>query len=85
MTYTSLPSVKGQITIPSDIREKYNISKETPIIIEDKGKGMIIMRVMSLAPRDDIEYYENEKERGLTFKKGIDPRVLIDAIKEIDG
>ena len=85
MTYTSLPSVKGQITIPSDIREKYNISKETPIVIEDKGKGMIVMRVMRLAPHDDIEYYENEKERGLTFKKGIDPQVLIDAIKEIDG
>lgn len=85
MTYTSLPSVKGQITIPSDIREKYNISKVTPIVIEDKGKGMIVMRVMSLAPCDDIEYYENEKERGLTFKKGIDPKVLIDVIKEIDG
>lgn len=34
------------------------------------------MQVMHLAPHDDIEYYENEKERGIVFKKGIDPKVL---------
>ena len=85
MTHTTLPSAKGQVTIPVDIREKYKITKETPIIIEDKGKGMIMMKIMSLAPHDAVEYYENEKERGLVFKKGIDPQVLIDAIKNIDG
>lgn len=85
MTHTTIPSVKGQVTIPAQIREKYSISQQTPIIIEDKGKGVIVMKVMHLAPHDAIQYYENDKERGLIFKKGIDPKVLIDAIKEIDG
>lgn len=85
MTYTLIPSIKGQITIPSVIREKYNIGKETPVIIEDKGKGVIMLKIMRMVDNDAIEYYENEKEFGLNFKKGIDPQVLINAIKKIDG
>lgn len=85
MTYTAIPSVKGQVTIPASIREKYSISKNTPLIVEDNGKGVITFRVMHLVPHDDIEYYDNDKETGLIFKKGIDPDVLIKAIKKIDG
>ncbi|MEK9133113.1 MAG: AbrB/MazE/SpoVT family DNA-binding domain-containing protein [Patescibacteria group bacterium] len=85
MTYTTIPSVKGQITIPSSIRSKYEITNETPILIEDKGKGVIMMKVMCLVNHDSIEYYENAKERGLNFPKGVDPQVLINAINEIDG
>ena len=85
MTYTTLPSVKGQITIPSEIREKYNIGKETPIVVEDQGNGLITMKVMRMIDHDAVEYYENDKEFGLNFKNGIDPRVLMDAIKKIDG
>lgn len=85
MTYTIIPSVKGQITIPSEIREKYSIGKETPIVIEDKGKGIITIQVMRMVEDNVIEYYENEKEFGLNFKKPINPQVLIDAIKKIDG
>lgn len=82
MTYTAIPSIKGQITIPSAIRKKYNIGKETPVIIEDKGKGIIMLKIMRMVDNDSIEYYENEKEFGLNFKKGIDPQVLINAIKK---
>lgn len=85
MTYTIIPSVKGQITIPSEIREKYSIGKETPIVIEDKGKGIITIQVMRMVEDNVIEYYENEKEFGLNFKKPLNPQVLIDAIKKIDG
>lgn len=87
MKHTAIPSVKGQVTIPADIREKYKISQETPVIIEDKGKGLIMLQVMRLvAHKDaDIEYYENGKEIGLNFKHGIDPQIIIDAIKETDG
>lgn len=85
MSHTALPSIKGQITIPPEIREKYHISKQTPIIIEDKGKGVLMLKIMSLVAADEIEYYENKKEFGITFKHGIDPQVLIDAIEEIDG
>lgn len=40
---------------------------------------------MRMIDNDDIEYYENEKEIGLKFKNGIDPQVLIEAIKKLDG
>lgn len=85
MTYTTMPSVKGQITIPSEIRERYNIGKETPMVIEDKGKGIITIKVMRMVDHDAIEYYENDESFGLNFKKPMDPKVLIDAIKKIDG
>lgn len=85
MTHTALPSVKGQITIPADIREKYHINKETPLVIEDKGNGTIVMKVMQLVPQDAIHLYENKGEYGISFKNGIDPQILIDAIKKIDG
>lgn len=85
MTYTAMPSIKGQITIPSQIREKYNIGKETPVIIEDTGKGIITIKVMRMVDHDAVEYYENNEEFGINFKKPMSPKVLIDAIKKIDG
>lgn len=85
MTRTAIPSIKGQVTIPVEIRVKYNITQQTPILIEDKGKGIIMMKVMRLAENDDIQYYENKNERGLIFKHGVDPKIIADAIKKIDG
>lgn len=83
--YTALPSIKGQVTIPQEIREKYKISKNTPMIIEDKGKGIIMVQIMGMIDHDAVAYFEDEKTFGLHFKNGIDPQVLIDAIKKIDG
>lgn len=85
MTHTTLPSVKGQVTIPVEIREKYHIGKETPIVFEDKGDGIILLKVKQLIDHDAIQYYKNDKEFGLHFKHGIDPAVLQKAIKKIDG
>lgn len=85
MTYTALPSIKGQVTIPPALRKKYHISKETPLVIQDAGDGMIKIKVMRLIPDSLIQYYENEDEFGLRFKHGIDPALLVKAIKEIDG
>lgn len=85
MNYTVIPSIKGQITIPSEIREKYGIGKETPIIVEDQGKGIITIKVMKMVEHDSIEFYDNEHSFGLHFKQPVDPQILIDAIKEIDG
>lgn len=84
MKHTTLPTTKGQITIPSEIRKQYEISEETPLVIEDAGKGVITIRVMRMIDHDDIEYYEDEEGFGLHFKKGMDPQVLINAIKEMD-
>ena len=84
MNYAAIPSVKGQITIPSAIREKYGIGKETPVVIEDKGKGVITLRIMRMIDDDSVKYYENEEEVGLTFRKPVDPQLLIDEIKKLD-
>lgn len=34
---------------------------------------------------NDIEFYQDKTRIGLHFKKPINPQVLIDAIKKIDG
>lgn len=85
MNYTAIPSIKGQITIPPTIREKYGISKETPVVISDNNDGTITIKVMKMVAHDDIAYREDEKGIGLSFKRGINPQVLIDAINDIDG
>lgn len=85
MTHTTIPSVKGQVTIPALIRKKYKISQRTPILVTDNGKGTLTLKIMQLTEPDDVTFYENEKGFGLTFKKGIDPDQLIKAIQEIDG
>jgi AbrB family looped-hinge helix DNA binding protein len=85
MNYTVIPSVKGQVTIPAEIREKYHICKDTPVVIEDKGQGIITLKIMRMIDHDIVEFYENDESFGLHFKKPINPQILIDAIKKIDG
>jgi bifunctional DNA-binding transcriptional regulator/antitoxin component of YhaV-PrlF toxin-antitoxin module len=85
MNYTAIPSIKGQITIPPAIRKKYAISKETPVIISDNNDGTITIKIMKMVEHDDIAYREDEKGIGLSFKRGVNPQILIDAIKELDG
>ena len=85
MVYTAIPSVKGQITIPPAISEKYKISKETPVLISDNNNGTILIKIMRMVDNDDIVYREGKNGVGISFKNGIDPQVLIDAINEIDG
>ena len=85
MNYTAIPSVKGQITIPPPIREKYGIGKETPVIISDNNDGTIVIKIMKMVDHDDIVYREDENGVGLSFKRGINPQALINAIKDIDG
>lgn len=85
MEYTTIPSIKGQITIPPAIRKKYHISKNTPVVVEDKGNGNINLKIMQMVDHDAITFYEDEKITGLRFKNGFDPQKLIDAIDEMYG
>ncbi len=85
MNYTLLPSIKGQITIPPAIRKKYGMNKNTPLIVEDKGKGVITIKVMKMVDHDTIEYLEDKKGANLHFKNGISPQAILKKIKEIDG
>jgi hypothetical protein len=48
-------------------------------------KFIFTTKAMKIVNHDEIEYYENDEEFGLSFKKPISPKVLIDAIKKIDG
>lgn len=85
MEYTVLPSLKGQITLPPSIRKKYGIDKDTPLVIEDKGNGEIKVIVKKTVDHDFVQYYESGGGASLHFKKGVDPQVLIDLIKKMDG
>jgi len=40
---------------------------------------------MKIVAKDDMEYREDKTGFGITFKKGISPQKIVDAIKEIDG
>lgn len=80
MTYTLLPSIKGQITLPPAIRTKYNINKNTPLILEDKGDGIINVKIMQLIEYSDVKYFENDEEVKLSFTKAVDPQIIIDKI-----
>ena len=83
--HTTLPSVKGQVTIPSQIRRKYHIGKDTPLVIEDKGKGVITIKVMRMLDPSDVEVDEGSHGMTLRFKKGVDSQVITDLIDDLDG
>ncbi len=86
MIYTVLATTKGQITIPSKLRDEFNIDENTPLVLDSKKLGEITIKVMKVVDYNECaEYYEDAKGFGLRFKHGIDPQVLIDKIQEIDG
>jgi AbrB family looped-hinge helix DNA binding protein len=85
MEYTVLPSVKGQITLPPKIRRKYEIGKNTPLVIEDMENGEIRIKVKRTVDHDLVQYYEKDGSTGLHFKNGVDPKVLIDLITKMNG
>ena len=85
MVHTALSTEKGQITIPSEIRKKYSITKDTPLQIIDEDHGCISIHIMNLMPHEDIKFFEDDKKMSLTFKRGLDPQMLIEAIRKIDG
>ena len=86
MEYTTLPSSRGQITLSAKLREKYKITKDTPIVVEDKGNGKIELRVLKTRDYndDDAIYYEDEGGFGVHFPKGIDPQVILDYLRKKD-
>ncbi len=68
----------GQITLPKSWREKFATKS---FLAEESAEGLLIKPLNF----NEVMEYENEKEFGLFFPKGIDPKVLMDKIKEIDG
>ena len=78
-TYTLKLFNTGQVTLPKAWRDKWNTKN---FIAKETEKGLLIEPIMK---DEDVILYENDKEIGLIFPKGISPQVLIDKIKEIDG
>lgn len=59
MAETVLVSERGQITLPTAIRKKYAIQKDTPLLLEDTGEGILLRRV-SMIP---LKVYNDEEIR----------------------
>lgn len=66
MTHTTLPSIKGQVTIPAEIREKYHIGKETTLVIEDKGKKerRILSKILNDVRSRKLQSYDVKPLKG---------------------
>jgi bifunctional DNA-binding transcriptional regulator/antitoxin component of YhaV-PrlF toxin-antitoxin module len=82
-----LPSLKGQITIPPEIRKRYNIGKDTPLVIKDNGNGKITITVNKMVAYNQalVEFYESENDFGLNFSKPIKASSLLSLIDKLDG
>lgn len=78
-SYTLKMFNTGQITLPKAWRSQFDTLH---FIAEQTDKGLLIKPIM---PDEEVVYYENDESRGLFFPKGIDPQVIIDKMKEIDG
>jgi len=83
--FTTLPTVKGGVTLPAKIRKKYHIGKTTPLRITDEGGGIIKITVMKMSDYDAIDYRETASSMNISFPKGIDPDVIIKKIEQLDG
>lgn len=57
MSVTVLISARGQITLPLGIRKKYSLEKDTPLIIDETGEGLLL-RKASMVP---IRQYTDEE------------------------
>ncbi len=69
----------GQVTLPKGWRSKFNTKH---FLAEETKEGLLLKPILK---KEDVVFYENETSVGLFFPNGIDPQVLIDKIKEIDG
>lgn len=69
----------GQVTLPKKWRSKFNT---TYFFAKETKDGLLIQPLLD---DQEVVEYENEKESGVIFPKGIDPQVLIDKIGKIDG
>ncbi len=53
------------------------------LLAKETKEGLLIKPLID--DQEEVIEYRNKKETGLIFPKGINPQVLIDKIKEIDG
>lgn len=63
---------------------EFGISEEE-ILRRSKEKTISLEQLKESIEEDSVEYYEDDSKIGLSFKRGIDPQVLIDKIEELDS
>lgn len=85
MKNTVMPTSKGQITIPVNLRKKYSIDQNTSVRFIDKGDGVIELKILRLQEAVFGQMDSRERWDSLTFSQPVNPRQLIDAINKIDG
>ena len=71
MEHIAIPTIKGQVTIPRDLRLKYDISKKTPISFEDQGCGILVVKILEAIPPEKQDRYKEEREQR-EFERAID-------------
>ena len=88
MSYTLSMFNTGQITLPKKWRDKIAKGAKKFIALEKEGglliKPLIIDEEHSLHDKN-VELYEEGDNIKIIFKKGVDPSLLIDIIKKVDG
>ena len=64
MLETVLISERGQITLPASLRKKYSLDKNTPVILEETTKGLLLRKVSLIPTRhySDAEISEWQSE-----------------------
>ncbi|MCF7830954.1 hypothetical protein K9M41_03095 [Candidatus Gracilibacteria bacterium] len=88
MSYALSMFNTGQITLPKKWRDSKAKGVKKFIALEKKEglliKPLIIDEDHPLHDKN-VELYENGDNIKIIFKKGVDPSLLIDMIKQIDG
>lgn len=70
MTDTAIVSVRGQITLPSRMRNKYGLVKDTPILIEETDEGLLLKK-MNYSP---VKIYSEKEIKDYVDRDKILPR-----------
>ena len=45
---------KGRITLPKEFREKYNIRPGSRVVVEARGRGELVVRVVERDPSEEL-------------------------------
>lgn len=70
MQATAIISGRGQITLPISLRQKYGLTGETPILIEDTDEGILLKKI-NFTP---VKVYSDEEIKGYLDQDKILPR-----------
>lgn len=68
-TFTVVVGEKGQITVPSELRKKYGITKGAVLLVEDTGNRLTFVPTI-LIPRYDFDWNQESELAEQDVKNG---------------